>query len=360
MTTISSTEPNLTIAGRLGTITLRRPIAINAVTPEDIAQITILLRRAVAEPYVETILLRGEGDRGFCAGGDIKRVRELIAARNYEVLTDFWSAEYRLDHLIATCPKPVVTIAHGLTLGGGMGLASHASHRVVTDSSRLGMPEVLIGLSPDIGGLWLYANAPGHTGTYAALTGAQLDAGDALYMRLADHYVPSGDLGNVLERLLDESPTTVFAEFSECPPSWVGDHRSAIDTIFGAGSVENIAQQAARVATEAPTSAGRRDVAERTSTALAEASPTALAVTLEALNRAKAMASLGECLVQDLTVSQSCSRYPDLAEGIRARVVDKDRTPRWKPATLGDVEDSAVAEFFEPTKPLLQLETWEQ
>ncbi|AKS33815.1 enoyl-CoA hydratase/isomerase family protein [Mycolicibacterium goodii] len=354
----SSTQPALSVVGRLGTIALRRPAAINAITPEDIARITELLGEAVADSRVTTILLHGEGDRGFCAGGDIKRVRDLVTNDDHDSLADFWSSEYRLDHLISTCPKPIVSIAHGLTLGGGMGLASHAAYRVVTDSSRLGMPEVFIGLSPDIGGLWLYANAPGCTGRYAALTGTQLSAGDALYMKLADHYVPQNDLPAVIAELSEKEPEHVLAPYGDHPPSWVADHRAAIDAIFGGTSVREISKIAAQIAAERSESVGAVEVAENTTRSFADASPTALAVTFEALDRASRMSSLGECLMQDLVVSQRCSRHPDLTEGIRARVVDKDRSPQWNPPTLDEVTRDAVAGFFDPIGPRLALPTW--
>lgn len=344
MTSLSTTEPALAVSGRLATIWLRRPAAINAFTPADIAAVTGLLRAAVADPAVETILFRGEGERGFCAGGDIKLVRDLIAAGDLHVLAGFWASEYRLAQLIATCPKPVVSIAHGLTLGGGMGLASHASHRIVTESSRLGMPEVLIGLSPDIGGLWLYANAPGRTGIYAALTAAQLGPGDAIHLGLADAYVRDEDLDDVVARLQRIAPSDALADYTSRPPSWVAEHRDTLDETFGADSIHEIAERVAR---------GGPGSAEFTG-----ASPTALAVTHEGLKRAARMTDLTQCLAQDLVVSQHCARHPDLAEGIRARVVDKDRSPRWQPPTLDAVTDADVAGFFEPAYAPLEFDSW--
>ena len=230
-------EPSLTIEHRLATITLRKPAMINAIGPEEIASISASLRAAVADPSVATILIRGDGDRGFCAGGDVKRVRQMVVSGDLGPLADFWSAEYTLDHLIATCPKPVVSIANGLTLGGGVGLASHASHRVVTDSTRLGMPEVLIGLSPDAGGLWLYSRAPGRTGVFAALCAAHLSAGDALYMGLADHYVPDHRIDELTDRLRRSPAQEALGDFDGRPPSWVAEHRHSIDAVFGADSV---------------------------------------------------------------------------------------------------------------------------
>ncbi|GFG53508.1 enoyl-CoA hydratase/isomerase family protein [Mycolicibacterium agri] len=351
MRSTAGTGPALTVTGRLATITLRKPAAINAIGPEEIDAVTAALRAAVADASVATILIRGEGERGFSAGGDIKRVRTMIASGEVDALAEFWANEYRLNHLIDTCPKPVVSIAHGLTLGGGVGLASHASHRIVTDSTRLGMPEVLIGLSPDIGGLWLYSRAPGRTGAFAALTAAHLSAGDALYMGLADHYVPHGEIDDVVERLQYLHPAEALEGFDAQPPSWVADHRGAIDRVFGANSVLEILESA-RLLEE------KSAVAEIAMASLAAASPTALCVTYEALCRAANMHGLTECLDQDLRVGQHCARHPDLTEGIRARVVDKDRKPNWCPPTLADVSPVDVERFFAPIGKPLRFSDW--
>jgi enoyl-CoA hydratase len=340
----AETQPTLHVDGHLATITLRRPTAINALHPHDVDVLTPMLTAVVADDEVQTILLRGEGERGLCAGGDIKEVRAMIESGSLDRLAAFWSAEYRLDHLIATCPKPLVTIAHGLTLGAGVGMASHTSYRIVTDSTRLGMPEVLIGLSPDVGGLWLYSRAPGRTGAFAALTAAHLSAGDAVYMGLADHYVPEHQLDDVVERLRHAPADAVLEEFTHRPPSWVEAHRDVIDTAFGADTLTEIAQRAG--ASGLPT-----DV-------LTSAAPTALTVTREALRRAAEMADLAQCLQQDLVVGLHCAQHPDMAEGIRARVVDKDRNPRWRPATLGGVSAADVARFFEPIGEPLRIAGW--
>jgi enoyl-CoA hydratase len=352
MTSDVACNPSLNVERGLATITMRKPATINVIGPEEIAAITDSFQAAVADPAVTTILIRGEGRRGFCAGGDVKGVRQMIVSDELDDLAEFWAAEYALDHLIATCPKHVVSIAHGLTLGGGMGLASHASHRVVTDSTRLGMPEVLIGLSPDAGGLWLYARAPGRTGIFAALTAAHLSAGDALYMGLADHYVPDDRIDELVERLHRLPVEDALAGFNGRPSSSVADRRESIDRVFGAESVGEIVDLAKAERTD------RSSVADVATDGLTAGSPTALSITFEALRRATAMADLAECLEQDLRVGQHCSRHPDLIEGIRARVVDKDRTPRWCPPTLAEVSGADIGRFFEPIGNPLQLSGW--
>ncbi|TFV54606.1 enoyl-CoA hydratase/isomerase family protein [Mycobacterium sp. PS03-16] len=230
-----------------------------------------------------------------------------------------------------------------------MGLASHAAHRVVTDSTRMGMPEVLIGLSPDVGGLWLYSRAPGRTGVYAALTAAHLSAGDALYMGLADHYVPDDRIDALTARLQQVSADEALREFDGRPPSQIADRRAVIDDMFGASTVAGIA---------AAVAAGDSDVAELAGTALTGASPTALSVTFEGLRRAAEMTDLAECLAQDLRVGQHCARHPDLTEGIRARVVDKDRNPKWNPPTLHGLGPGDVERFFAPIGTPLQMRGW--
>jgi enoyl-CoA hydratase len=213
------------------------------------------------------------------------------------------------------------------------------------------MPEVLIGLSPDIGGLWLYSRAPGRTGAFAALTAAHLSAGDALYMGLADHYVPQGQIDGVVERLQHLHPTEALQGFDARPSSWVADHRDAIDRIFRADSVLEILETARSFENESA-------VAADAVASLAAASPTALCVTYEGLRRAAHMHGLTECLEQDLRVGQHCARHPDLIEGIRARVVDKDRKPNWSPPALADVSPDDVERFFTPIGKPLRFNDW--
>ncbi|MGJ9413586.1 enoyl-CoA hydratase/isomerase family protein [Aeromicrobium sp. CF4.19] len=351
------TGPSLNIERGLATITMRRPAMINVFGPEEISSVTTSLRHAVADPSVSTILIRGEGDRGFCAGGDIKHVRSLIVAGELHQLADFWSAEYRLNHLLSTCPKPLVTIAHGLTLGGGVGLAAHAAHRVVTDSTQMGMPEALIGLSPDAGGLWLYSRAPKRAGAFAALSAAHLSAGDALYMGLADHYVRDDQIDELVERLHRFPATEALAALQTRSSSWVADHADAIDTVCGAGSLAEMIESAEVMTAGSSESPEIHAVAQALLDGMSSGSPTALHVTHEGLRRAEVM-SLEQCLEQDLRVGLHCARHPDLIEGIRARVVDKDRAPAWHPSTVADVSAADVDGYFEPITPTLQLDSW--
>lgn len=315
---------------------------------------TAQMDECIEDPRVETIVLRGDGDRAFCAGGDIKFVHDLIQSNRVDELAKFWATEYRLDHLIATCPKPVVTVAHGLTLGGGMGLASHARHRIVTSSAQLGMPEILIGLSPDVGMLWRYGRAPGRSGEFATLCAARLSASDAVYMGLADVVVPE-DATDDLDIQLQNTPAAevlrrlVDAATPVAATSWVATHQEAIDSLF-AGDVRTI--HTALVHAMEGRDSSRREVAARALPGMEAASPIAIAVAIEALRRARRMADLAECFTQDLTLGLHFAAYPDLVEGIRARVVDKDRSPHWQPQRSTEVTSDDIARFFETPRSL--------
>jgi enoyl-CoA hydratase len=236
-------------------------------------------------------------------------------------------------------------------LGGGIGLAGHAAIRVVTERSRLAMPETRIGFTPDVGGTWLLGRAPGRLGEYLGLTGASMDAADAIYCGFADHFVPSAHLDGLrdaLETRADPSgPTELVLLFDETPgPSALQAARPWIDDAFAADTVgEIVARLRARPEPEA----------SATADLLATPSPTALAVTLEAVRRARVLPDLRAALAQEYAlVGWFAATQPDLLEGIRAQLVDKDRTPRWQPASIDDVdEDAAASAFaFAPRVPL--------
>lgn len=327
--------------GRLGHLTLARPGAINALTPAMVRVLSSTLVGWRSDDRVEVVLLDGAGDRGLCAGGDIKFVHAHAGGRPGRVL-DFWRHEYQLDALLASYPKPVVTVAHGLTMGGGVGLASHAGHRIVTPSAHLAMPEVLIGLSPDVAALHLLARAPGLLGLHAAMTGAWFGSGDAVAMGFADAVVPGERLAGLGDLLQERDPGEVLAALhtpeAAARPVLLGE-RSWIDECYGHGDAAEIL---------AALRAHPRAEARQAADVLAGVSPTAAAVALEALRRARTLATMQECLVQDFRISSRFLAHPDLSEGIRARVIDKDRAPRWSVASVSDVTAQQVAAFLAP------------
>ncbi|ALJ21718.1 enoyl-CoA hydratase/isomerase family protein [Microbacterium sp. No. 7] len=368
------------VEGAIGHLTLDRPRAINALDIGMIRDLAAALDGWRHDDRVRVVLLDGAGDRGLCAGGDVRALWERIVAGHPEDVAPFFRAEYALNARIAEYPKPIVAIADGVTMGGGIGLAGHAGTRVVTERSKLAMPETRIGLTPDVGGSWLLARAPGRLGEYLGLTGAVMDAADAVFAGFANVVVPSGRLAELATWLGDTSAeagdgsggnagagtgagrdaavdaaslrAALADRFGVAPgPSRFDDDGAAgdrpwIDDAFAAGTVaEIVARLRARP----------EPAASATADLLGELSPTSLAVTLAAVRSARALPGLRAALAQEFgLVTWFAHTQPDLVEGIRAQLVDKDRTPAWRPASIAEVPagvaDEALA--FAPDPPL--------
>lgn len=323
--------------GRLGVVTLNRPKAVNALTAEMAAAILERLEAWAEDDDVATVLVRGAGDRGLCAGGDIVAIYEDML-RGGNRTAGFWALEYRLNALIARYPKPYVAFMDGLVLGGGVGISAHGSVRIVTERTRTGMPETTIGFVPDIGGTLLLSRSPGETGTHAALTGAHLDGADALFLGLADHFVPSAKLDDLAAALESATADAAVADAAEdAPASGLEAQRSWIDACYASDDAEDIVRRLRSAGGEA---------AEAADT-IGTKSPTAVKVALESLRRVRDL-TLEEALDQEYRVGLRFLAGPDFREGIRAQVVDKDRNPQWKPATLSEVTAADVAHYFEP------------
>jgi len=326
--------------GVLGRITLARPAALNALDLAMIETMLAVLGEWEREPGVRAVVVDGAGDRAFCAGGDIAVVH-AAAGTDPEIARRLWREEYRLDARIARYPKPIVTIMDGITMGGGMGIGCHASVRVVTERAVLAMPEVAIGLAPDVGGTLLLSRAPGEIGTHLALTGDRVGAADAVYCGLADHFVVSTDVPLLVEHLAEGGTVGKYARTPD-PPSLTG---SWIDACYGgAATVEEIlARLRARPEKAAWTAADK----------IAGGAPTALKVTLRAMRSPSS--SVEDCLRRDYRLCSRFLAHPDLAEGIRAAIIDKDRRPRWNPSELPAVTPADVDAFFEPLEDDLVL-----
>ncbi|GAA1956674.1 enoyl-CoA hydratase/isomerase family protein [Microbacterium deminutum] len=346
-------EPRVLVRayGGLGHLTLNRPRAINALDLGMIEDLSAALDAWRDDTDVDIVLLDGAGERGLCAGGDVRGLAEQISGGRPEDTGIFFRAEYALNARIAEYPTPVVAIADGITMGGGIGLAGHAAIRIVTERSELAMPETRIGFTPDVGGTWLLAHAPGRLGEYLGLTGAVMNGSDAVYAGFADHYVPADRLEalrDALETRADpSSPTELVLLFDETPePPRLRDARSWIDGAFAADTVAEIVERL-RARPEPEASA--------TAELLGELAPTALAVTLEAVRRARELPDLRAALAQEYgLVLWFAATQPDLVEGIRAQVIDKDRSPRWSPATIAELSPDAAASAFSytPATPL--------
>ncbi|MFB6890828.1 enoyl-CoA hydratase/isomerase family protein [Kitasatospora sp. NPDC056327] len=336
-------EVRTSVDGGVGRIVLDRPRALNSLTRDMVVAMQAALEEWAGDDAVRAVLLTGAGERGLCAGGDIRTMHDDARAGGAGTRA-FFRDEYRLNALVSRYPKPYVAVMDGITMGGGVGVSAHGSVRIVTERSVVAMPETRIGLVPDVGGTWLLSRAPGELGTHLGLTAASMTAGDALLCGFADHFVPSERLPRLLAelpaRLTGAPAAEVVARYAEeAPAAPLAGQREWIDDCYAAGSVEEIA--ARLVASGVP-------AAKQAAEELAERSPTMLKVTLAALRRARAHGSLEESLTQEYRVSCAALAHHDLVEGIRAQVVDKDRDPHWSPSALAGVDEAAVAAFFEP------------
>jgi len=302
------------------------------------------LDRSEQDAAVESILISGDGDRGLCAGGDVR----LLWGMDEQAATSFWALEYRLNSRIASHPVPIVALMDGIVMGGGMGISMHAKVRVVTERSRLAMPEVQIGLSPDVGGLHRLALAPGEVGTHLALTGGSIGAADGIAIGLADIEIPSPRIPAFIADLERDGLTAAVDRHRGAEPgtSELIAARSWIDEGYAAESVPEIL---ARL--DAAALAANGGAALLAAEQIRRASPTAVAVALGAIRNARAWQSLDRVLEQDLRTSVGVLRQGDLHEGIRALVIDKDRAPRWSPSAAEDVDEADVDAILTGTYP---------
>ena len=326
--------------GALGRITLNRPKALNSLTLGMVRTMTSALEKWRTDDRIQAVLIDGAGERGLCAGGDIRAIYDAAKAGDETLPATFWAEEYRLNATLPRYPKPIIGIMDGICMGGGVGISAHGSHRVVTERSKVGMPEVGIGFAPDVGGSYLLARAPGELGTHMALTGAPVGAGDAIHCGLADYYVTSDKLDELAGGLATGAVDETLEKFSEQPPAApLEAEREWIDSVFAAGTVEEIVRRLR----ERPEAA-----AQSALKAIETKSPTSLKVTLRSLRSARLFDELEQALDQEFRVSLACVRLGDFIEGVRATLVDKDRDPKWSPSRLEDVDDEFVARFFAP------------
>jgi enoyl-CoA hydratase/carnithine racemase len=322
--------------GSVGRITLNRPKALNALTLEMVREISPALDAWESDPTITAVVLDGAGERGFCAGGDIRALYE--AARDGDPMPrDFWREEYHLNARIARYPKPIVAIMNGIVMGGGVGLSGHASHRVATETLMMAMPEVGIGFTPDVGSTYLLSRAPGELGTHLALTGDRLGAADAVRVGFTDLPIDAATLDGLrngqLEAILAD--VTAGAKGLEAP---LDASRDWIDACYASDSVEEILERLrARPEPEA----------NKAADTIEAKSPTSLKVTLRALRAARRLSTLEECLDQEYRVSCRFLDTGDFVEGVRATVIDKDGNPQWRPARLEQVADADIDRYFE-------------
>jgi enoyl-CoA hydratase len=343
---VAGQEPDLIARreGAVGVIRLNRPKTINAVTLEMFRDIDKALGQFESDPAIGLILLEGAGDRGLCAGGDIRALYESSKVRG-DLGKILWREEYILNARIAKFPKPYVAFMDGIVMGGGVGLSAHGSHRVVTERTKLAMPEVGLGFFPDVGGTWLLSRSPREIGTYFGLTGQTMNGPDAIYARFAEAVVPSTKLATLRETLVNlragASPAEVktaidgFATGETSGP--IAAIQPQIDRWFAHDRMEDIIAALRRDGSE---------LAQSTLKTLNEKSPRGMVVALKLLRLARASSSLEECLVREYRAALEVFKSDDFREGVRAAVIDKDRNPRWSPPRIEDVTPAMIAPYF--------------
>lgn len=333
----------------IATATLNRPAALNSLSQDMILGLHAQLREWAGDPQVKAVVMRGAGEKAFCAGGDIRALHRSFTTGG-TLHNEFFAAEYALDYFIHRYPKPCICLMDGITMGGGMGIAQGATVRVVTDKTRVAMPEVGIGLIPDVGASYFLSRLPGALGLYLALTGNQVRAADALYAGLADVHLAADALAHVDEALhriqWSNDPSADVssalrslgtAQLSDPPLAAV---RSAIDGHFCHGDVAGILQSL-----HSEASPEYSAWAQQVLSTLATRSPLSVAVALRQLQRGKTL-SLAECFRMELGLVRHCFERGDFIEGVRALIVDKDNQPRWRHASAAAVTEADVEAFF--------------
>jgi len=328
--------------GAAGLITLNRPHALNALTIGMIREMAPRLKAWAADDRITRVLIRGEGGKAFCAGGDVRALYDLGRAQDPEFLT-FYREEYALNTLVKRYPKPYVALIGGIVMGGGVGVSIHGSHRVVSERATFAMPETGIGLFPDVGGTYFLPRLPGETGMYLGLTGARLKAADCLYTGLASSFVQDSEYHRLIDVLCEGCDVdAILARVSTDPgPAPLAQARGAIDHHFGGDSIEAILASLE----DDPT-----DWARATAKTLEEKSPTSLKITYRQLREGKAL-DFEQAMALEYRLVNRIFRGHDFFEGTRAVVIDKDQAPRWRPASLAEVSEAMVDAYFAPLPP---------
>ena len=330
-------------SGRAGRITLTRPKALNALSYGMCMAIDTAMRNWRADDDVDLVILDAQGDRAFCAGGDVAELYATGTRRDYGYGRAFWRDEYRLNALIFEYPKPVISFLHGFTMGGGVGIGCHGSHRVVDETSRISMPECSIGLVPDVGGSLMLALAPGRLGEYLGTTGCRMGPGDAIVAGFADWFIPRARWPEVIELLEASGRAEVVADHARTPPdSALAELQSRIDAVFGGESLNDILNGLRNDDQEF--SAHTLDIMTRNS-------PLSMACTVEMLHRLRGTnPTLRKALALEYRFTWRAMEHGDFLEGIRALIIDKDRNPAWQFANL-DVPAVAVSRMLQPLGP---------
>lgn len=327
--------------GRAGRITLNRPNALNALSYLMCLEVEKALDLWRDDAGIDLLIIDAVGDKSFCAGGDIAEMYATGTAGNYSYGQKFWRDEYRMNHKMFRFPKPVVTFMQGFTMGGGVGVGCHGSHRIVGDTSKIAMPECGIGLIPDVGGSLLLAQAPGRLGEFLGVTGDRLNAGDAIYTGFADYYLPEASWDALKAQLIDTGDVSlVDAAALPAPHSRLSDWQPDIDAYFGGETLADIYRGFPDEPSE-PIAHGIKLMARN--------APLSIAYTIELVHRVRMRPTIENALDQEYRFTHRAMQMGDFLEGIRAAIIDKDRQPKWQHT---DWQNVSPADLLKLTLPL--------
>ena len=350
------------VANRTGIITLDRPKALNSLSLPMVRDLSAILTQWRHDPAIDAVVITSSSEKALCAGGDIRFFHECGHATpmgGSALLEDFFTEEYALNHLIHFYPKPYIALMEGVVMGGGMGIAQGGPEcrlRIVTDKTKMAMPEVNIGLFPDVGGSYFLSRAPGQLGNYLGLTGLTIGAADALYAGLADLFVPHEQMGALKVLIEATSGAALRAAIEAFAAPFAGQagasilaaHSASIDRHFGTGSVAAMMDSLG---------ADDGEFAQKALAAMRQRSPLMMCVTRELLRRGAAL-DVADCLRMERTLVRHNFEHGEVLEGVRALVIDKDNAPQWKPASLDQVSDEMVERFFTPVWPASAHPLW--
>ena len=330
---------NLRVQGKAGRITLQRPKALNAMTYEMCLAIEKTLLDWKCDPKVELIIIDAQGDRAFCSGGDISDLYEAGLKKNYGYGQKFWDDEYRLNALIANYPKPYIAFMQGFTMGGGVGISCHGSHRIVCNTSKIAMPECSIGLVPDVGGSFLLSRVPGNLGYYLGITGTQMNAADAIFTGFADNYIPKDEWSKLIEYLEKTGDLSVLQKSSKNPgESHLAANKVFFDKAFRFRNLSRVVKFLSN---------SESHLAQLALNKIEKNCPLAMTYTIEMISRLSPKSRIEDALDLEYRFTSRAQEFGSFQEGIRAAIIDKDRKPNWQ-FKIDAVPNEIINEFFKP------------
>lgn len=326
--------------GKVGRVTLNRPEALNALTLDMVLQLRRILPTWAEDDDVSMLVIDAKGDRAFCAGGDITDIYDAIRVQKFDQARQFWRDEYPLNAALFNFPKPVATFLQGFTMGGGVGVGCHASHRVVCENSKIAMPECSIGLVPDIGGSLILARAPGRLGEFLGLTAHRMDAGDAIEAGFADYYIPAEFWPDLISSLEERGDWTEIDNAAINPPeSWLGVQEQVISSLFTGETLRDVMIDVR---------SSDHEIAKIAMDRMTNHAPLAMACAVELIHRARGRDSIEEALKNEFRFAYRIAAHEDFPEGIRAAVIERDKSPKWAHSDLSEPTLMEVSAMLRP------------